>query len=235
MPTSQSDKATISAPSMQGTRAVVIDPWPGTAASGTRAGRAGISALANSSGAQAGVPRHKRAGTGSATGRWPTAGPSRRQPSCRLRDLEKAAATAGGRRVRRYVSPRRGSSRSIEDAERRQGQTPLRHRPRHRARGGGVQTARARLPVTADGARGRKLQCAATTRLDDVTIGLAGVEQAGRRVLGAGLPDLASCAPSDGALGRPSNVRAGITGTSFTVDELEAAGVRRNQPRHLAI
>jgi len=53
-------------------------------------------------------------------------------------------------------------------------------------------------------------------------------ENAGADVLMApGLPDLAAVRAVCGALGKPFNFMAGIKGKSFTVAELEAAGVRR--------
>jgi 2-methylisocitrate lyase-like PEP mutase family enzyme len=42
-----------------------------------------------------------------------------------------------------------------------------------------------------------------------------------------GLPDLAAVRTVCAALGKPFNFMAGIKGKSFTVTELEAAGVRR--------
>src|SRR5437879_13279840 len=66
------------------------------------------------------------------------------------------------------------------------------------------------------------------TSLDDVIKRLQAFEQAGADVLMApGLPDLASVRAVCGALGTPFNFMAGIKGKSFTVAELEAAGVRR--------
>ena len=66
------------------------------------------------------------------------------------------------------------------------------------------------------------------TSLDDAIKRLQAFEQAGADVLMApGLPDLASVRAVCGALGKPFNFMAGIKGKSFTVVELEAAGVRR--------
>ncbi len=57
---------------------------------------------------------------------------------------------------------------------------------------------------------------------------LRAFEQAGADVLMApGLPDLAAVRAVCAALSKPFNFMAGITGKSFTVAELEAAGVRR--------
>ncbi len=64
--------------------------------------------------------------------------------------------------------------------------------------------------------------------LDDVIRRLQAFERAGADVLMApGLPDLASVSAVCGALSKPFNFMAGIKGKSFTVAELEAAGVRR--------
>jgi 2-methylisocitrate lyase-like PEP mutase family enzyme len=64
--------------------------------------------------------------------------------------------------------------------------------------------------------------------LDDTIRRLQAFEQAGADVLFApGLPDLAAVRTVCGALSKPFNFMAGIKGKSFTVVELEAAGVRR--------
>jgi 2-methylisocitrate lyase-like PEP mutase family enzyme len=64
--------------------------------------------------------------------------------------------------------------------------------------------------------------------LDDTLRRLQAFEQAGADVLFApGLPDLAAVRTVCGALSRPFNFMAGIRGRSFSVAELEAAGVRR--------
>ena len=64
--------------------------------------------------------------------------------------------------------------------------------------------------------------------LDDVIRRLQAFEQAGADVLMApGLPDLESVRKVCAALSRPFNFMAGIKGKSFSVAELEAAGVRR--------
>src|SRR6058998_1145517 len=66
------------------------------------------------------------------------------------------------------------------------------------------------------------------TNLDDAIKRLQAFEKAGADVLMApGLPDLAAVRAVCGALGKPFNFMAGIKGKSFTVAELEAAGVRR--------
>jgi Phosphoenolpyruvate phosphomutase/Bacterial regulatory proteins, gntR family len=66
------------------------------------------------------------------------------------------------------------------------------------------------------------------TDLDDAIKRLQAYEKAGADVLMApGLPDLASVKVVCGAIAKPFNFMAGIPGMSFTVAELEAAGVRR--------
>ena len=64
--------------------------------------------------------------------------------------------------------------------------------------------------------------------LDDTLRRLQAFEKAGADVLMApGLPDLAAVRTVCAALSRPVNFMAGIKGKSFSVKELEAAGVRR--------
>ena len=64
--------------------------------------------------------------------------------------------------------------------------------------------------------------------LDDTIRRLQAFERAGADVLFApGLPDLASVRTVCAAVSKPFNFMAGIKGKSFTVAELEAAGVRR--------
>jgi 2-methylisocitrate lyase-like PEP mutase family enzyme len=64
--------------------------------------------------------------------------------------------------------------------------------------------------------------------LDDTIRRLQAYEKAGADVLFApGLPDLASVKKVCASLSKPFNFMAGIKGKSFTVAELEAAGVRR--------
>lgn len=64
--------------------------------------------------------------------------------------------------------------------------------------------------------------------LDDTIRRLLAFEKAGADVLFApGLPDLASVRAVCGAVSKPVNFMAGIKGKSFTVAELEEAGVRR--------
>jgi len=64
--------------------------------------------------------------------------------------------------------------------------------------------------------------------LEDTIRRLQAFEKAGADVLFApGLPDLAAVRAVCAALSKPVNFMAGIKGRSFTVAELEAAGVRR--------
>jgi 2-methylisocitrate lyase-like PEP mutase family enzyme len=64
--------------------------------------------------------------------------------------------------------------------------------------------------------------------LDDTIKRLQAFEKAGADVLMApGLPDLAAVRTVCASLSKPFNFMAGIKGKSFTVAELEAAGVRR--------
>lgn len=64
--------------------------------------------------------------------------------------------------------------------------------------------------------------------LDDTIKRLQAFEKAGADVLFApGLPDLAAVKQVCGSVGKPVNFMVGIPGRSFSVAELEAAGVRR--------
>jgi 2-methylisocitrate lyase-like PEP mutase family enzyme len=64
--------------------------------------------------------------------------------------------------------------------------------------------------------------------LNDTIRRLQAFERAGADVLFApGLPDLASVREICASVSKPVNFMVGIKGRSFTVEELEAAGVRR--------
>jgi 2-methylisocitrate lyase-like PEP mutase family enzyme len=66
------------------------------------------------------------------------------------------------------------------------------------------------------------------TDLDDAIKRLQAYEKAGADVLMApGLPDLAAVKAVCGAVSKPFNFMVGIPGKSFSIGELEAAGVRR--------
>jgi 2-methylisocitrate lyase-like PEP mutase family enzyme len=72
--------------------------------------------------------------------------------------------------------------------------------------------------------------------LDDTIKRLQAYEKAGADVLFApGLPDLASVKKVCTSLSKPFNFMAGIKGKSFTVAELEAAGLVIQQTRQALI
>lgn len=98
--------------------------------------------------------------------------------------------------------------------------------------------AAARVAAAAEVARGLPFPFTLTARaenflrgktdLDDTIRRLQAFERAGADVLFApGLPDLAAVRAVCAAVKKPVNFMAGIRGKSFTVAELEAAGVRR--------
>jgi 2-methylisocitrate lyase-like PEP mutase family enzyme len=92
-----------------------------------------------------------------------------------------------------------------------------------------------RVAAAAEAARGSLVLTARTESflrgnpdLDDTIRRLQAFEKAGAEVLMApGLPDLAAVRAVCAALKKPVNFMAGIKGKSFSVAELEAAGVRR--------
>jgi 2-methylisocitrate lyase-like PEP mutase family enzyme len=93
-----------------------------------------------------------------------------------------------------------------------------------------------RVAAAAEAARGLSFVLTARTEnflrgnpdLDDTIRRLQAFEKAGADVLMApGLPDLAAVRAVCAAVKKPVNFMAGIKGKSFTVKELEAAGVRR--------
>jgi 2-methylisocitrate lyase-like PEP mutase family enzyme len=228
MPTSQSDKATSFRALHQGPRAFVIaNAWD--AGSARVLAALGFSALATSSGAQAGV-LGKRDGTvtrDEALAHCRAIAAATELPVSA--DLEKGfgdtpAAAAETIRLAAGVGLVGGS---IEDAtgDKAKPLYDIGHATERVA--AAVQAARAlpfpfTLTARAEGfLRGN-------TSLDDAIKRLQAFEQAGADVLMApGLPDLASVRAVCGALGKPFNFMAGIKGKSFTVAELEAAGVRR--------
>ncbi len=98
------------------------------------------------------------------------------------------------------------------------------------------QHAVERVAAAAEAARGLRFMLTARTEnylrgnpdLDDTIRRLQAFEKAGADVLFApGLPDLAAVRAVCAALSKPVNFMAGIKGRSFSVAELEAAGVRR--------
>ena len=105
---------------------------------------------------------------------------------------------------------------------RRQGDA-LRRRARRR---GGDDPARLLFPFILTARTESFLR--GNPNLDDVIKRLQAFETAGADVLMApGLPDLAAVRAVCAAVSKPVNFMAGIKGKSFTVAELDAAGVRR--------
>ena len=228
MPISQSDKATSFRALHQGPRAFVIaNAWD--AGSARVLAALGFPALATSSGAQAGV-LGKRDGTvtrDEALAHCRAIAAATELPVSA--DLEKGfgdtpAAAAETIRLAAGVGLVGGS---IEHA------TGDKAKPLY-----DMGHAIERVAAAAQAARALPFPFTLTARaegflrgntsLDDVIKRLQAFEQAGADVLMApGLPDLASVRAVCCALGTPFNFMAGIKGKSFTVAELEAAGVRR--------
>ncbi|HEY3100653.1 MAG TPA: isocitrate lyase/phosphoenolpyruvate mutase family protein [Methylomirabilota bacterium] len=228
MPTSQSDKAATFRALHQGPRAFVIaNAWDGGSARALAA--LGFPALATSSGAQAGVLGRR---DGSVTRDEALA-------HCRTivaatdlpvsADLEKGFSDAPQALAEtiRLAAAAGLVGGSIEDATGEKN-TPLYDLGHATERvAAAVQAARAlpfpfTLTARAEGfLRGN-------TNLDDAIRRLQAYENAGADVLMApGLPDLAAVRAVCAAVSKPFNFMAGIKGKSFTVAELEAAGVRR--------
>ena len=101
-----------------------------------------------------------------------------------------------------------------------------------------IATAAERVAAAAHAARALPFAFVLTARaegclrgspdIDDIIKRLQAFEAAGADVLMApGLPDLAAVKKVCGALRKPFNFMAGIKGRSFSVAELEAAGVKR--------
>ena len=101
-----------------------------------------------------------------------------------------------------------------------------------------IATAAERVAAAAQAARALPFAFVLTARaegclrgspdIDDIIKRLQAFEAAGADVLMApGLPDLAAVKKVCGALRKPFNFMAGIKGRSFSVAELEAAGVKR--------
>ena len=101
-----------------------------------------------------------------------------------------------------------------------------------------ISQATERVAAAAEAARALSFPFTLTARaenflrgradLDDTIRRLQAFERAGADVLFApGLPDLAAVRAVCGAVTRPVNFMVGIKGKSFSVAELEAAGVRR--------
>jgi len=101
-----------------------------------------------------------------------------------------------------------------------------------------VRLAVERIAAAAEAARALRFPFILTARahnflyaapsLDDTISRLQAFEKAGADVLFApGLPDLAAVRAVCAALSKPVNFMVGITGKSFSMEELAAAGVRR--------
>jgi 2-methylisocitrate lyase-like PEP mutase family enzyme len=228
MPTSQRDKAVTFRALHQGPRAFVIaNAWDGGSARALAA--LGFPALATSSGAQAGtLGRRDGAVTrDEALTHCRTIVVATELPVSA--DLEKGFADApeAVAETIRLAAAAGLVGGSIEDATGDKN-TPLYDLGHATERvAAAVQAARAlpfpfTLTARAEGfLRGN-------TNLDDAIRRLQAYENAGADVLMApGLPDLAAVRAVCAAVSKPFNFMAGIKGKSFTVAELEAAGVRR--------
>ncbi len=228
MTPSQSDKATRFRSLHQGPGAFVI-PNPWDAGSARILAVLGFQALATSSGASAGV-LGKRDGKVTRDEALAHAGAIAAATELPVSaDLEKGFgdppdAAAETIRLAGGVGLVGGS---IEDA------TGDKDRPLY-----DIGHATERVAAAAQAARAHPFPFTLTARaegflrgnpsLDDVIKRLQAFEKAGADVLMApGLPDLAAVRTVCAALSRPFNFMAGIKGKSFTVAELEAAGVRR--------
>jgi 2-methylisocitrate lyase-like PEP mutase family enzyme len=228
MTTSQHDKATRFRALHQGPRAFVI-PNPWDAGSARVLAGLGFQALATSSGACAGVlgRRDGRVTRDEALAHARLIVAATDLPVSA--DLEKGfgdapAMAAETIRLAAGVGLVGGS---IEDA------TGDKDRPLY-----DIGLAIERVAAAAQAARALPFPFTLTARtenflrgnpsLDDTIKRLQAFEKAGADVLMApGLPDLAAVRAVCAAVSRPVNFMAGIKGKSFTVAELEAAGVRR--------
>ena len=228
MTTSQSDKAARFRALHEGPRAFVIaNPWD--AGSARVLAALGFQALATSSGAKAGVlGKHD----GTVTRDESLANARMIVEATDLpvsADLEKCfgdapAVVAETIRLAAGVGLVGGS---VEDA------TGEKDRPLY-----DIGQATERVAAAAQAARALAFPFMLTARtesflrgnpnLDDVVRRLQAFEKAGADVLMApGLPDLGAVRAVCAAVSKPVNFMAGIRGKSFTVAELEAAGVRR--------
>ena len=228
MPPSQSDKAARFVALHQGPRAFVIaNPWD--AGSARVLAAVGFQALATSSGAKAGV-------LGRRDGRV-----TREESLANARaivnavdvpvsaDLEKGfgdAPEAAAETIRQAAGVGLVGG-SIEDA------TGDKDRPLY-----DIGQATERVAAAVEAARALPFHFTLTARtesflrgnpdLDDVIRRLQAFEKVGADVLMApGLPDLAAVRAVCAAVSKPVNFMAGIKGKSFSVAELEAAGIRR--------
>jgi 2-methylisocitrate lyase-like PEP mutase family enzyme len=228
MPTTQSDKAARFRALHEGPGAFVI-PNPWDAGSARILAALGFPALATSSGASAGVLGRR---DGKVTREEALAHARAIVEATDLpvsADLEKGfgdapAAAAETIRLAATVGLVGGS---IEDA------TGDKDRPLY-----DIGQATERVAAAVQAARALSFPFTLTARtenflrgnpsLDDTIKRLQAFEKAGADVLMApGLPDLAAVRAVCAAVTKPVNFMAGIKGKSFTVAELQAAGVRR--------
>ena len=228
MTMSQSDKAARFRALHQGPRAFVIpNPWDAGSARVLTA--LGFAALATSSGAKAGVLGRR---DGKITREESLANARMIVEATDLpvsADLEKCFGDAP-KVVAETIRMAAGVGLvggSVEDA------TGEKDRPLY-----DIGQATERVAAAAEAARGLGFGFMLTARtesflrgnpnLDDVIKRLQAFEKAGADVLMApGLPDLGAVRAVCSAVSKPVNFMAGIKGKSFTVAELEAAGVRR--------
>ena len=228
MPVSQNEKATRFRTLHQGPRAFVI-PNPWDAGSARILAGLGFQALATSSGASAGV-------LGRRDGKV-----SREEAMAQVRamvaatdlpvsaDLEKGFgdSPAAAAETIRLAAEAGLVGGSIEDA------TGDKDKPLY-----DIGHATERVAAAVQAARALAFPFTLTARaeiflrgnpdLDDTIRRLQAFEKAGADVLFApGLPDLAAVRTVCAALSKPFNFMVGIKGRSFSVAELEAAGVRR--------
>jgi 2-methylisocitrate lyase-like PEP mutase family enzyme len=228
MSLSQSEKAARFRALHQGPRAFVI-PNPWDAGSARVLAALGFQALATSSGAQAGVLGRR---DGKVTREEALAHAKAIVAATDLpvsADLEKGfgdAPKAAAETIRLAAGIGLVGG-SIEDA------TGDKNRPLY-----DIGQAAERVAAAVQAARALSFPFTLTARtenflrgnpsLDDTIKRLQAFEKAGADVLMApGLPDLAAVRAVCAAVSRPVNFMAGIKGKSFTVAELEAAGVRR--------
>ena len=228
MTVSQSDKAARYRALHQGPRAFVIaNPWD--AGSARVLAGLGFPALATSSGAKAGVLGKR---DGKVTREEALANARAIVDATDLpvsADLEKGfgdAPSAAAETIRLAAGVGLVGG-SIEDA------TGDKERPLF-----DIGQATERVAAAVHAARALPFHFTLTARtesflrgnpnLDDVIKRLQAFEKAGADVLMApGLPDLAAVRAVCAAVSKPVNFMAGIKGKSFSVAELEAAGVRR--------
>lgn len=206
---------------------VIANPWD--AGSARVLAGLGFEALATSSGAKAGVLGKR---DGKVSREEALANAKAIVQACDLpvaADLEKGfgdAPDAAAETIRQAAGVGLVGG-SIEDA------TGNKDKPLY-----GVEEAAARVAAAVKAARALPFPFTLTARaegflrgnpdLDDVVRRLKAFEAAGADVLFApGLPDLAAVKKVCSSIGKPFNFMVGIKGRSFSVAELQAAGVKR--------